>query len=57
MRQGWVLDVQNRFWTGHCPKPGLNPSKRGFGRPKLSKTVQNLNLGWVHGLFWEVMEY
>ena len=30
-RQGWVLSVQNWFWTGQWTKPGLN-------RTKLDKT-------------------
>ena len=33
--QGWVLSVQNRFWTGQWTKPGFN-------RLKPDKTGQNL---------------
>ena len=41
MFQGWVLSVQNWFWTGQWTKPGLN-------RLKPDKTGQNLKKAINH---------
>ena len=39
--QGWVLSVQNRFWTGQWTKPGFNRLKPDKTGQNLIETVNN----------------
>ena len=56
--QGWVLSVQNRFWTGQWTKPGFNrlkPDKTGQNWTKPNRNCKSLQ--WVrNSLGWKESE-